>query len=101
MARNAKLDHPQSFDDGLRNAMAAADSIGATTEAIAQDDGVLVKNYSCPMGSSVRGEPCVCRALSAFFSEATNSEVTEQCIRGDRLICQYLIDKNTYQKKAE
>jgi predicted ArsR family transcriptional regulator len=93
MAKEANLSNPVSFEHGLKAAMMAADSIGATTEAIEQEGGILVRNYSCPMGTAVRNESCVCKALSAFFSEATNSTVTEKCIRGDRLICQYLVER--------
>jgi len=51
-----------------------------------------VRNYSCPLGSAVRDQPCVCRALAAFFSEATGRPAAEQCLRDGRLICQYFID---------
>jgi predicted ArsR family transcriptional regulator len=91
LARDAGLAKPADFQSGLQAAMAAADALGASTEAIVQPDGVLVRNYSCPLGSAVREEKCVCRALAAFFSEATGRPATEQCLRDDRLICQYLI----------
>ena len=45
--------------------------LGASTEVVEQPGGVLVRNYSCPVASAVRTEPCVCRALAAFFSEAS------------------------------
>jgi len=54
---------------------------------------VLVRNYSCPVASAVRTEPCVCRALAAFFCEATGQPAVEQCLRGERLICQYLVQR--------
>jgi predicted ArsR family transcriptional regulator len=91
LARDAGLGDTSDFESGLRAAMAAADALGATTEAIVQPDGMMVRNYTCPMGSAVRGEPCVCRALASFFSEATGCPATEQCAREDRLICQYFI----------
>ena len=31
----------------------------------------MVRNFTCPVGSVVREEQCVCRAMAAFFSEAT------------------------------
>ena len=91
LARDAGLAKPTNFESGLRAAMAAADALGASTEAAVQPGGVMVRNYSCPLGSAVRGEPCVCRALAAFFSEATERPATEQCLRDGRLICQYFI----------
>ena len=91
IARDAGLSKPPDFEAGLKAAMAAADALGASTEAIRQSGEVLVRNYSCPVGSAVREEPCLCRALASLFSEATGCPTTEQCMRGDRLICQYLI----------
>ena len=93
MARSAGLAKPADFDTGLRAAMAAADALGASTEAVRQKNGIMVRNYSCPVGAAVRAEPYVCRALAAFFSEATGSKVTEQCWRKDRLTCQYFIER--------
>jgi len=92
LAREYGLSDPTDFASGLRSAMAAADSLGASTEAQVQTDGVMVRNYSCPLGSAVRDQPCVCRALAAFFSEATGRPAAEQCLRDGRLICQYFID---------
>ncbi len=92
MARQAGLSNPTDFESGLQAAMAAADSLGAMTEAVPQEDGVMVRNYSCPIGAAVRSEQCACRVIAAFFSEATGRPVTEHCIRDERLTCQYLID---------
>lgn len=91
LARAAGLSSPADFESGLRAAMAAADALGANTEAIEQPGGIMVRNYSCPIGSAVRQEPCGCRALAAFFSEATGKPVQEHCLREGKLICQYLI----------
>lgn len=93
LAQSAGLSKPADFESGLRAAMAAADSLGASTEAVVQDDGVMVRNYTCPVGSLVRNEQCVCRAMASFFSEATGRAATDQCIRGDRLVCQYFIEQ--------
>jgi predicted ArsR family transcriptional regulator len=93
LARDAGLAKPTNFESGLWAAMAAADALGASTEAAVQPGGVMVRNYSCPLGSAVRGEACVCRALAAFFSEATGRPVAEQCLRDGRLICQYFIEQ--------
>ncbi|MGB3122302.1 MAG: ArsR family transcriptional regulator [Pseudomonas sp.] len=92
LAQRAGLANPTTFDSGLRAAMAAADALGASTEAVQQDGGVMVRNFTCPVGSVVREEQCVCRAMAAFFSEATGMPASEQCLREDRLICQYFIE---------
>jgi predicted ArsR family transcriptional regulator len=99
VAREAGLANPVDFESGLRGAMAAADALGASTEAVDQPDGVLVRNYSCPLGGAVRDQPCVCQALASFFSEATGYPATEQCSRDGRLICQYAIQVSRKQRK--
>lgn len=93
LAREAGLANPPDFDSGLRAAMAVADSLGATTETAPHEKGVMVRNYSCPVASAVRSESCVCRAIAAFFSEATGRPATEMCLRKGRVICQYLIER--------
>ena len=93
LAREAKLNPTAGFDKALRAALAAVERLGASSEVVKQPGGVLVRNYSCPVASAVRTEPCVCRALAAFFSEATGQPAVEQCLRDDRLICQYLVQR--------
>jgi len=76
----------------LRAAMASADSLGASTELSSQEGGLLVRNYSCPLGAAVRVDESVCRGLTAFFSEATGKPAQTRCLRDERLLCQYLIE---------
>ena len=93
LAREAGLNPTAGFDKALRAALAAVERLGASTEVVEQPDGVVVRNYSCPVASAVRTESCVCRALAALFSEATGQPAVEQCLRGERLICQYLVQR--------
>lgn len=92
MARQAGLSNPADFETGLSAAVSLANTLGASTEIVRQRDGVMVRNYSCPISTVVRGESCACRMLAAFFSEAAGRPVTEHCLRDERLTCQYLID---------
>lgn len=93
LARDAGLNARAGFDEALRAAIAAVERLGASTDVVDQSSSVLVRNFSCPVASAVRTEPCICRALAAFFSEATGQPVVEQCLRGERLICQYLVER--------
>ena len=93
LAHDAGLGPHAGFEASLKAAMAAADSLGARTEAVAEADGILIRNHVCPLGAAVRADGCVCRAMAAFFSEATGRPATEQCIRGEKLTCQYFIHK--------
>lgn len=92
IAREAGLATPKDFQSGLQSAMNAANALGANTEAHPLAEGIMVRNYTCPLGGAVHDQPCVCRAMASFFSEATGQPAEDQCLRGERLICQYLIE---------
>lgn len=91
LARENKLPVSADFNKNLAQAMAIVDALGANAEAVADGETVLVRNYSCPVAGAVRESPCVCKAMAAYFSEATGRPVTEECLREGRLICQYRI----------
>lgn len=91
LAQENRLPASTDFKKNLAQAMAIVDALGANAEAVADGDSILVRNYSCPVAGAVRETPCVCKAMAAYFSEATGRPVTEECMREDRLICQYRI----------
>lgn len=91
LARESGLPSTTNFENNLAKAMATANELGASTEAVLEDDAVMVRNYSCPVAGAVREAPCVCKALAAFFSEATGRPAIERCLRDGRLICQYRV----------
>ncbi|VWB90028.1 transcriptional regulator [Burkholderia lata] len=93
LARENGLPASDDFDTNLASAMAVVDALGAHTEAVPDGNAIMVRNYSCPVASAVRETPCVCRAIAAYFSEATGRTVTDHCLREGRLICQYRIAK--------
>lgn len=75
----------------LKAATDFADSVGAETVVEVTDGGAVVRSFSCPLGRAVRQEPCVCSVMGAFFSEVTGAEVDEQCERGEKLFCKFVI----------
>jgi predicted ArsR family transcriptional regulator len=91
LARESGLPANADFQHNLAQAMAAADSLGASTEAVPDGEAIVVRNYSCPIAGAVRKTPCACKALAAFFSEATGRPAVDQCLREGRLVCQYRI----------
>ncbi len=94
LAREARLGGSAGdFDSSLKTAIDVVNALGANAEAEAGLDGVMVRSYGCPVAAGVRAEPCLCETMAAFFAEATGFPVEARCLRGDRLICQYLIKK--------
>jgi predicted ArsR family transcriptional regulator len=101
LARSAGLSKPGDVQADLRAAMASADSLGASTELSSLEGGLLVRNYSCPLGAAVRLDKSVCLALAAFFSEATGKPVQTRCLREERLLCQYRIELPGTMRKGD
>ena len=101
LARDAGFGKPDDVEADLRAAMAIADSLGASTELSSLDGGLLVRNYSCPLGAAVRLDEGVCRGLAAFFSEATGKPAQTRCLRNERLLCQYLIELPGTMRKGD
>ena len=82
----------EAFADRLAAARAVVDDLGAATELIGDGDTVTVQSHSCPLAAAVRKEPCVCKAVAAFFEAATGRKASERCIRGEKLTCRFEID---------
>jgi predicted ArsR family transcriptional regulator len=101
LARENGLPATTDFQSNLTQAMAVADRLGASTEAVRDGNAVMVRNHSCPVAGAVRETPCACKALAAFFSEATGRPASEHCLREDRLICQYRIRPETKAPRRE
>ncbi len=92
MARHAAPADNKSFADRLAAARRVVDDLGAATELISDDDRTIVVSHSCPLAAAVRKEPCVCRAVAAFFEAATGQKTVERCIRKGKLTCRFEIE---------
>ncbi|WP_282607012.1 metalloregulator ArsR/SmtB family transcription factor [Pelagibius sp. Alg239-R121] len=91
MATHLDADAEAGFSERLKAATDFADSVGAETVVEETGDGAVVRSYSCPLGRAVRQEACVCSVIAAFFAEVTDAEVDEQCDRGEKLFCKFVI----------
>lgn len=81
------------FTERLKAATDFADSVGAETVVEATASGAIVRSFSCPLGRAVRQESCVCAVIAAFFAEVTGAQVEEQCERGEKLFCKFVIEE--------
>ena len=95
MARHIPSNGEKTFDDRLATARAVVDDLGAATELTVDGDHVLIQSRSCPLATAVRKEPCVCKAVAAFFEAATGQKTYERCIRKDKLTCRFEIEADT------
>ena len=83
----------ETFDERLAAARGIVDGLGAATELISSKDRVTVQSHSCPLAVAVRKEPCVCKAVAAFFEAATGRKTSERCIREEKLTCRFEIEE--------
>lgn len=91
MAKQLDGQAQTAFAGRLKAATDFADSVGAETVVEATATGAVVRSFSCPLGRAVRQEPCVCSVIGAFFAEVTGAQVDEQCERGEKLFCKFVI----------
>ncbi|MGI9499543.1 MAG: helix-turn-helix transcriptional regulator [Geminicoccaceae bacterium] len=102
MANHMPSTDQMAFADRLVAARAVVDGLGAATELIVKGDSMVVQSRSCPLAAAVRKEPCVCKAVAAFFEAATGHKATERCIRGEKLTCRFEIEASAqeYSKQS-
>ncbi len=81
-----------TFDERLAAARGVVDDLGAATELLSSEGRVMVQSHSCPLAAAVRKEPCVCKAVAAFFEAATGRKTKERCLREDKLTCRFEIE---------
>lgn len=92
LARGAGISNCDDPRSRLKQAVAIVNSLGACAEIIDDGSGALVvENRRCPFASAVRRDACVCVAAAAFFREATGLAFEQNCERGDRLTCRYVV----------
>lgn len=92
MASHMPSNNGRAFADRLAAARALVDDLGAATELSVDGDHVLIQSRSCPLATAVRKEPCVCKAVAAFFEAATGQKTSERCIRKEKLTCRFEIE---------
>lgn len=91
MAQDLDAAGKTAFAERLKTATDFADSLGAETSIETTGEGAIVRSFSCPLGRVVRRQGCACSVISAFFSEVTGRPADEQCSRGEKLYCRFLI----------
>jgi predicted ArsR family transcriptional regulator len=74
---------------GLPNALAFLTSQGAEIEVLTEGRDTIVLSHSCPIGSLVRADRCICSSIAAFLSKASGRNAVSQCIYADKLTCRF------------
>jgi predicted ArsR family transcriptional regulator len=84
-------EHGAPADDEARARLEAAaevlNELGGLAELEEQDDGFVVRGYSCPLAGVTPAHPEVCRMAETLIAELTGVPVRERCDRGERPRC--------------
>ncbi|MEM7226680.1 MAG: helix-turn-helix domain-containing protein [Pseudomonadota bacterium] len=83
----------KSLEERLAATQAFADDLGAATSLEEGADSYMLRSFTCPIAAVVRIEPCACASLAALFEQLTGRPTRDRCLRGDKLVCQFEIEK--------
>jgi DeoR family suf operon transcriptional repressor len=86
LARSAE---PKLFGRGIEKAKALLEGLGAPTELVQADGGMIVRAACCPLGSITRQSTEMCGLLETAVSTVAGLELREHCIRGTHPQCEF------------
>ena len=85
----------QQLSGDLRQRVEAAaivlTGLGGLAEVHEENGQLEIRGLSCPLADAVRAHPATCHAAQGLISELVGAEVCEQCDKGDRPRCRFLI----------
>jgi predicted ArsR family transcriptional regulator len=63
--------------------------LGGVVDVESDENGIVLRGYSCPLADAVRAHPGTCHAVESLVSELVGSgaRVDERCQKGDRPRC--------------
>lgn len=76
----------------LNAAVELLGALGGLAMVDAGEDGYAIQGYSCPLLAIAPAHPSVCRMAETLLSEVIGVPVCEQCERGERPRCRFVID---------
>lgn len=81
------------FERRVRKAVAVLNEMGGMAEAAFSGDVATISSAGCPLSALVRSHPGACRMAEALISEITGAQVREECERGTRPSCRFLVSR--------
>lgn len=87
LARASGLQPSHNLTADIQQSIDTVNTLGAMAEVSFNNDQPSISCHSCPVATLVHADPLVCRLVAAFFSEATNKQVSIKCRHQDTVIC--------------
>jgi predicted ArsR family transcriptional regulator len=79
------------FRQRAQRALQILEDLGGMAELEEKDRRLYVRGFACPLSQIVADHPKVCRVAQVLVSELLGREVHEQCDRGERPKCCFMI----------
>jgi predicted ArsR family transcriptional regulator len=83
---------PASNQGGVRAAVAALESLGATVSVRGSTGGRKLSTSCCPLAAITRKTPEMCELVESLLASTSGLRVSEQCVRGEHPRCLFSID---------
>lgn len=87
LARASGLTPSQNLTLDIQQSIDTVNMLGAMAEVTMHENQPGVSCHSCPVATLVHSDPLVCRLVAAFFSEATNKQVSVKCRHQETVVC--------------
>jgi predicted ArsR family transcriptional regulator len=75
----------------LAHAVATLNALGGLARLESSDGASLIRGSSCPLAAVVKDHPEVCRLASSLLTELIGFPVQEQCERGEKVSCFFVV----------
>ena len=81
----------------LEEAINTLNTLGGLAELEQRNGTHLIRGSSCPLAAVVRDHPEVCRLTKALLTELIGVPVQEQCERGEKMKCCFVVPSSAVQ----
>ena len=75
----------------LERAVEALNELGGLAELEQHNGTYVIRGYSCPLAAVVPGHPEICRLTASLLTELVGMPVQEQCDRGEKVGCRFVV----------
>jgi predicted ArsR family transcriptional regulator len=77
--------------DRIEGAVRALEQLGGQASVSVRGRTTVLEGAACPLAEVVRSHPEACRVVETVVAELTGEPVREECARGDRPRCSFIV----------
>ncbi len=87
------------FNKRVTRALDLLEQLGGSMETEEAEGKLILKGHGCPLSEAVEIEPRTCKCMETLLAELTGSRVEEQCERGEKKRCAFVISPGEEKNK--